>query len=375
MIGAASTSSLRRSIAFPGYLRWFAASRIGVLAGFLVLYARGPVGYFGPRLERSPLDLLGAWDGVWYVRVAAHGYLLVPGHQSDPAFFPLFPILIRGAHALGLPYAAAGALIANVSAAAAAVGFYRLGCRLLPERVASRATVLLALSPMGFVLSMGYPESLLLALVVFAALSALDGRWRLAALLAALGVLTRPEALLLAIPFTAIARREWPALAAGQRGRAIAAVLAGPAALSSFLLYLQWDLGNARAWGQAEELWGRSFRLLGPLRAIERLPQLVGTNPWLVRDAALLVVYLGLLVIAARRTSLGPAWILAGAFVLVLPLFSGTVESEGRFGLLALPVYWGAASFAPSPRLERALRFGLLALGVGAVLTLPFVWP
>ena len=380
MIGIAGSVSLRRGLAQLRtaqltVLGWFLASRLVALAAFLGLYALGPAGYFGERLFRSPLDLLGAWDGVWYARVAAHGYLLVPHHQSDPAFFPLFPILMRGLHALGLPYAAGGALIANAAAAAATPAFYRLGRLLLPEHVAMRAAIFLALTPMGFVFSMAYPESLVLALTVFAALAALEGRWLPAAFFAALAVLTRPEGLLVSILFTAIAWRKRGGFDPGARGRALAAILAGPTALASFLLYLQWSLGDALAWSRAQELWGRSFHLSGPFHAIEHLPDLVASNPWLARDAVLAAAYLTLLALAALRTSLPREWILAGAFVLVLPLFSGTVESEGRFGLLALPVYWGAASISPSPAYERALRFGLLGLIAAGVLTLPYVWP
>ncbi len=127
------------------------------------------------------------------MRVASHGYLLIPGHQSDPAFFPLFPIVIRGLHACGIPFVAAGVMIANGAFAVAIVAFYHLGCRLLPEQHARRGAIFLAVTPMGFVFSMAYPESLLLALVVLAALAALDGIGFAAALLAALSVLTRPE--------------------------------------------------------------------------------------------------------------------------------------------------------------------------------------
>jgi dolichol-phosphate mannosyltransferase len=51
---------------------------------------------------------LHAWDARWYRIVASKGYLLVPGRQSDPAFFPLYPVLLRVVHAIGVGYATAG---------------------------------------------------------------------------------------------------------------------------------------------------------------------------------------------------------------------------------------------------------------------------
>ena len=61
--------------------------------------------------------------------------------------------------------------------------------------------------------------------------------------------------------------------------------------------------------------------------------------------------------------------------MLLLPLFSGTVESEGRFGLLALPVYWGAGALPLGRIQERAARVASLALLGAGVLMIPFIWP
>jgi hypothetical protein len=356
-------------------LRWVAASRLVVFSVFLVLFAIGPVNRVGPAFYEWPLQLLGAWDGVWYSRVAAHGYILVPGRQSDPAFFPLYPILMRALHAAGIPRLAAGALIANVAFLVAVPAFHRLGRRLLPERVALRGAVFLAIAPMGYVFSMVYPESLLLLFCVLALLAALDGRWGVAAVLAGLAALTRPEGAVLAVVLGGMAWREWGSLDAAERGRAVAAVAAAPAALLAFMGYLQWALGDMHAWSRAERLWGRSFELTGPLRAAEHLPRLISKEPLLARDPVLLALAIVLLVLAATRTALPREWIVAGALVIVGPIFSGTIESAGRFCLMALPCYWGAGALELSPRIEKAVRAGcLVALAAGAA-SVPFVWP
>jgi hypothetical protein len=356
-------------------LRWVAASRLVVLGSFLALFAAGPIGLVGPRFYEWPLQLLGAWDGVWYGRVAAHGYLLIPGRQSDPAFFPLFPILMRGLHAAGLPLPLAGALIANAAFLVAVPAFHRLGRRLLPEPTALRGAVFLAIAPMGYVFSMGYPESLLLLLCVLALLAALDDRWLLAALLAGLAALARPEGALLAVVLGGIAWRSRDSLDSAARGRALAAVLAAPAAVIAFMGYLQWSLGDMHAWSQAEEPWGRSFGLDGPFRAVVHLPRMVSLRPLLARDIVLLVLEAVLLVLAAKRTSLPREWIWAGALVLVLPVFSGTFESAGRFSMMALPCYWGAGALELSPRRERAVRVLCLTALAAGVLSVPFIWP
>src|SRR5438067_1657414 len=73
---------------------WWAGSRLLVIAvASAAQVVRWPADAWHPSLFRHPLVLLGSWDGQWYRIVAAHGYLLIPGQPSDPAFFPLLPVV------------------------------------------------------------------------------------------------------------------------------------------------------------------------------------------------------------------------------------------------------------------------------------------
>jgi hypothetical protein len=229
-------------------------------------------------------------------------------------------------------------------------------------------------TPMGYVFSMSYPESLALALTSLALLGALEGSWLLAGALAAIAVLARPEATVLVVPLAAIAWSRRDDLDPATRGRALAAVLAAPAAVVTYPLYLQWSLNDAGAWSQAETMWGRAFNLDGPLRAFEHLSHKIDSQPAIGRDLVFLVVYAALIAVAARRGIPAP-WIAGGVFVLALPLFSSSVMSEARFGLLALPVYWGVAMLTQDRCSERVLLIGSLVLLVTGVFTLPYLFP
>lgn len=44
--------------------------------------------------------MLSRWDAAWYVEIARDGYHYEPSAPSNPAFFPLYPLLIRAVHAL-----------------------------------------------------------------------------------------------------------------------------------------------------------------------------------------------------------------------------------------------------------------------------------
>lgn len=313
------------------------------------------------------IDALGAWDGRWYRIVARDGYLLVPGRQSDPAFFPLFPILLRGGHALGLGYTAAGITLANVAFLVALVAFHALSLDLFGEALAHRATVYLAIFPFGYVFSMAYPESLVLAAMALSALAAHRGRWSLAAVFAGAAALARPEAIFLSLPLLALARRR-------PTPRALGAAVAPLAAAAAFPLYLDRVLRDPLAWTQAERAWGRHFSLLGAFHALLHLGGAFSADAWVVRDAAATILYLVLLA-AAARAGAPRAWLAAGLAVVVLPLFSGSFTSIGRFGLLAPPVIWGLAWLGRRRRVDLAVRVLSVMLLVAATVTIPLVFP
>jgi hypothetical protein len=155
----------------------------------------------------------------------------------------------------------------------------------------------------------------------------------------------------------------------------VAAILAGPAALASFSIYLWRSVGNPMAWSQAEVAWGRSFSVLGPYRAVHQLVLAPSQHDsWLFRDAAFFVLYLVLLAVA-RRSGVPWPWILCGLAMVLLPIGTGTFTSDGRFGLLALPIFWGLAALGRRRWVNRLIIGLSPVLLVLAVLTLHARYP
>src|SRR5207247_7284132 len=109
-------------------------------------WPQGPPPVHGASTAHT-LSILSYWDGVWYRTVAEHGYLLIPGRQSDPAFFPLFPIVLRGLHGLGLSFLTSGLLVSNVAFVGGIVAFYAVSRRLLSPDVARMSAMLPASFP------------------------------------------------------------------------------------------------------------------------------------------------------------------------------------------------------------------------------------
>ena len=368
---AGRTSPVARPCTAAWITAWWAGSRALVLVTAATMHVLGPRGLIGHDERAHVLGALGAWDGRWYRTVAANGYLLEPGRQSDPAFFPLYPLLLRALHGLGLGYVTAGIVLSQLAFLAALAAFEVLTRELFGSAFARRTVVYVALFPMGFVFSMAYPESVVLCAIALAVVAALRARWIAAATLMAIATLARPEALFVSIPLFALALRERNPR---QRGIAFGAVLAPFAALGSFALYLGVTLHDPLAWTHAERAWGRQFTPFGLLHAAQELPHAVAGNAWVLRDVAFFIVYLVLLW-QARRAGTPRSWIAAGAIVVVLPTFSGSFHSIGRFGLLAPALYWGLGAFGTSRRADTAIRSIATVLLVGGTVSLAWVFP
>lgn len=149
-------------------------------------------------LDPTAVDLLPLWDSKWYERIARHGYP-VP-LPLDPqtgrftysawAFYPLFPLLVRGLDAIGVPFIA-GALVLNVvlSTLAAVLIWATLhqGTHADPQpqraRLALVAACLWSFYPATPVMLKPYTEALALVLIAASLWALLRRRYLLVALL------------------------------------------------------------------------------------------------------------------------------------------------------------------------------------------------
>ena len=149
-------------------------------------------------LDPTAVDLLPLWDSKWYERIARHGYP-VP-LPLDPqtgrftysawAFYPLFPLLMRGLDAIGIPFIV-GALVLNVvlSTLAAVLIWATLhqGTHADPQpqraRLALVAACLWSFYPATPVMLKPYTEALAMVLIAASLWALLRRRYLLVALL------------------------------------------------------------------------------------------------------------------------------------------------------------------------------------------------
>lgn len=145
------------------------------------------------------LEHMAFWDAGWYERVLVEGYPATlpegPGGQVQAnawAFMPLLPYLCLPLTALGLPFYAAGALVATLASGAAAIVLDRWLAPRAGQETSLWAVGLLWASPCAPVLQTPYAESLGLLLVSGTLLLAERGRYLAALPVALLAAFSRP---------------------------------------------------------------------------------------------------------------------------------------------------------------------------------------
>jgi Gpi18-like mannosyltransferase len=138
------------------------------------------------------------WDGLIYQHIATGGY---QGNSLDPAFFPLYPLVVHIVGvALGGAYALSALLVSTVALTVALVLLHRLISADLDVPTGDRTILYIALGPTAFFFLAPFSESLFLALSVGSFLAARRRRWAVAAGLAGLAAVCRPVGVLLVIP-------------------------------------------------------------------------------------------------------------------------------------------------------------------------------
>jgi hypothetical protein len=200
--------------------------------------------------DHSVLNQFTHWDGIWYARLAEHGYPGYVAHSPTTlGFFPLYPIaiwalghafvwgtadsLLRGIQYAGVFISAAGGLVATILVQKLATGWWE-------EATGRRAAILFAVFPGSVVFSMVYAEGIFIPLAIGTILALERRRWLTAGVLAGFAAATEPEALILVLVCVVSAglelrRRGWREPTARRGLLAPALSVTGGVALLSYL--------------------------------------------------------------------------------------------------------------------------------------------
>jgi Gpi18-like mannosyltransferase len=355
-----------------------------VLITRLILYVAGAIAIrvlpSQPRVEpllgkNLSLTAWVRWDAGWYLSIVERGYSFDPQGPSSVAFFPLFPLLIKGVTlVLGNPVVA-GLLVANVAALGAVLALWRWVRAEAGPAEAERAALWLLVYPFSIFLHSIYAESLFFLLVVLAFDANRRGQRLAAGLWSGLAATTRPMGILL---MPALAWDLWRTR--GARGRLrphdVIPVLLPAAGLGAYMVYLWIAVGDPWAFWKAHVTgwevqfqWAVTKYWFEPYWVVTRLTQMNNFRNLLDAMRVLLpVVFIALTVSVFRR--LGPAPGIYASLAVAVALLVAP-ESVGRELLAVVPAFAVLGLTGPRGTLGEALR--LASLGLLLLLLLAFV--
>ncbi|MDQ4037489.1 MAG: glycosyltransferase family 39 protein [Actinomycetota bacterium] len=328
--------------------------------GYLLIRAVGVLALtWSPARDGRPLvQVLGIWDGGWYVRIAEAGYAdhldlsspLTDQSTGSLAFFPGYPMLIRMVSGLtGLDSQWVGVGISLVAGAVAAAGIAVLASDWAGLRVGVLAALLWAAAPMAVVGSMVYTEALFTALAVWAFVALRRHSWLLAGVLGGAAGLTRPTGIAVGITVAAYAGWTWwrnthpdSAPADGEPGSArsgaLVLVAAGLALAGTptFWLWVATRAGRWDGWFAVQDaFWGSRFdggtsllTLAGNVITGKAPP---GVEMLSAAAVLCLLAAVGLLGLAVRSQVWWPLVLYAAVSLVMVIGSAGYVSSKLRF--------------------------------------------
>jgi hypothetical protein len=312
------------------------------------------------------------YDGGWYAHIATQGYSYTPGEQSSVAFFPVYPLVLRGFTSLGVDTFLAGVLLTMVCGVLALVLFTHWARSRADEATVRDAGLLLALYPFAFFLyGAMYSDALFLLLIVGAFLLLERGHLLLAVLLGAMATAARPVAPALVLGLLA-RRLEWK----HERGLRWSAVDLLPVlAATGFLLYVFYlwrTFGEPFAFVKVQSApgWDQmpGWRTWAKVRWFQSFSWGMETGDFLrlVGHAAFTLGALALLWPTVKR--LGWGYGLYSAAIVGLPtLSSKDFMGMGRYLLAAFPLFLTLALLL---RERPRLRLATMALSGGLMVAL-----
>ena len=333
----------------------------------------------GPLLERVYL-YWNHWDTGHYIRISQVGY--TSDRPDTHAFFPLFPILLRGFNAIipGPPLVAS-LVLSNLACIGALVVLHRFALREFDLVTADRMLLFLMAWPTAFFLSAGYNESLFLLLSAAALYCMRAGNWWAAGALGALASATRLSGALLAIAFAAeyVRQRGWR-----PRHLDAAAILLMPLGLVADCVFCWVSMDDPLAFSHAQGEWGRELAapwtgVLQAVDAVSSYPSLRQVAIHNVIDLTATLVTAGLLVACLvgpwrSRHQLSLILYSVASFLAVLtgPV-AGDFPLQGapRYVLEFIPIFFLLARLGASRAFERI--YLLPAIGLQAVFLLTFI--
>ncbi|RJQ77385.1 DUF2029 domain-containing protein [Pseudonocardiaceae bacterium YIM PH 21723] len=393
---AAAPRSSRWSPAIREALWIFLLSRAALTTITVFAVSKLPGGFSCWEQPSRCVQTFFRYDIGYYAAIAVYGYwdprlpttalaTNAPGtnHPESVVFFPLWPTLMRW---LAMPFGLSEGTVFYAALAMAAVCLlvtywllYKLVDEIWDAETARAAVFLFAFSPFAAWFAAGYAEVLLVPLSLAVFLLIRHDRLWLAGALGGLATLTKPNAVLLVIPFLVLLVETWDLRG---RWRIIGATALVPTGLLGYMTWLWWRFDAPLSFSHMQqEFWHRE-----PVWPWEPFVRVVAVLGGPDKDPAAhtlvdLVLVLGAVAVVAavcRRLPADQLLFFAGMLTMTL-----LVASDPHYPLASLPRHLAGAfplSVACAlacrhPRVRQLVMVGTLSLfGLFTALYTNGVW-
>lgn len=284
-----------------------------------------------PRFENDFLKSFSNWDGGHYLGIAQFSY----SEKFQYAFFPLYPIFIRGVNYLLQNYLFSAFLISIISSFFALHLLYKLVSIEYDKKIAEKAISAIIFFPTSFFFLTAYTEGLFFFLIVATFYFLRKQRLFLATIFAIFASATKVTGLALVLTLLietqmlyGINRKNWY-------------VLLSPLGFILYCIFLYNQTGDPFYFLISERHWLRSIALpvIPFWEAIRNLstPGFINTNFTTLLDLIFATFGVGFIIRSFRF--LPPSYSIYSLVSLAIPLFTPTLVSIPRFLLVIFPIF------------------------------------
>jgi hypothetical protein len=311
-------------------------------------------------MPRGFLDLFYRWDSLWYVSIVQNGYHFVAGKESNVAFFPLYPLLIK----MLTFYTSnqkfiivVGILLSNMVALLSCLYLYKLVRLDYSESIAFKAVLFLLIFPVSFFFSIVYTEGLFIFLIISCFYYARKKNWPVVAVLGFLLPLTRSIGVFAIIPlvfeyydlsFADIRpTKKFVADVIKKTKSSILYLATIPLGAVSYMVYMYAKFGDPLIYIKAEEPWNTKFStfLTAWNNSGQQQQFLMVTNRAMMILAILMTIYL---IVRKVRSS----YVVYSAVFLFFYFSSNNLQSIPRFVSVLFPLYLGLAIYCAKSKVR-----------------------
>lgn len=291
------------------------------------------------------LDSFLRWDSGWYRDIIKEGYSYNPEKQSNVAFFPLYPLLVKIISSVFfISSDIAGILLSNILLFFALFFVYKISSVYLKKRGTERVLILMLIFPTSFFYSCFYTESLYLLTTAASFWFFLKKQYFFAGIFGFLASLTRVTGVLIFLScgvelcWNYSRKKE-------VFNKEILYLLLIPCGLITYMLFLYWQFNEPLAFIKIQDLWARGDKTFPLITLAESWKNI---NFFFPKDSHNTIQFLELFfsiyflvlgIFAFLKNLLTPSLLIFSLVSILLPLSTGTTTSMLRYILPLFPIF------------------------------------